>query len=163
MLSTELGAERSAVVEVNVVLNHHARPRSSNVPFAGLAVDDRNRPPRGVCGADIFYVGREVAHLVERVPHRQIERNATGGVGKSNADMREVVSVFGQRNKILGGLRLRVDGRRTRDRRGSPQLPGACNRKQEAEKQFGECGSGRVHHAGVDTSWSEFSFAGSFS
>ena len=95
MLGIQAAAKGARTIQMDVIVDNHAAHGRGDLPLAGLGIEHHGWRAGRVPRANIFYVGSEVAHLVERVPHRHVERANAGTLRQANAHVGEVLGQIG--------------------------------------------------------------------
>ena len=73
MINIKFRAERSGRSQMNIVFNHHTAFGWDQLPLASFDASDGDGLSSRIESAHVLHINGEVAHLVERVPHRYVE------------------------------------------------------------------------------------------
>src|SRR5258708_38702708 len=109
----QLGAEGTRRVNIDLILDDRTCGRTLNLPAAFIGFVNRKFSTRAIFGADPVYVLSEVADLVERMPHWELEIALCRTGRQHDLNLRELFSRRRQRDRVgHGGSGLRGRGGR---------------------------------------------------
>src|SRR5437667_12176009 len=103
-MGVELGSIGTGIVGEDFVFDTGPGSRAFNFPAALVQFSQGNGFAAGVLRTNPVYVLREVAHLIERVPNRELQFMSIESGWKVHGDAdQDAIGIF-QRNCVLDGI-----------------------------------------------------------
>ena len=127
MVRVDLRSERAGGVEIDLIFDHCAVGGALNLPAALIELANGEWLAGAVVGSNPVHVLREIANLVQGIPHRQLQLTSRVPRGEHDLHVRQVLFWVRQRYGVSDGGR-RVRGCIHRGERWDGDRPASCQR-----------------------------------